>query len=195
MAKLHRHSAVIVGQSQTAYRFLLRLSEWYPFDVCKLIRCTVEDVADAVAKTLDSSASGGVQAKLLRISDPTLPTPGEDEIVASLSDEIRALYVRPGGNIDSLLKRLISKPIEHRVPRRICILKDSTNPDPTHERLIDAGALSWLVVGQAESMPDNIVAPRTTNPTPSQTRILSLPDIDCAKYVSHFTRSLDRPLD
>ncbi len=185
--QLDRDVCLLTSPGQFTHRYLQRLADWIPISQTFLLQSTTDTFGQRQieVQAFRDARPSQVASFVIRVVASTGDLVGADQSVAALCGEVRALHVRPNGNIEKMLCARLASASEFA--RRTLILTTDASARPKHvARLFDQGAIAWHVYdpkidANVPNGPDKIARPVAS-------KFLWLTDIDPNRYVSHFTR-------
>ena len=187
--QIDQETCLLIAPQQYTYRFLRRLADLFSIRVAILLQTTVDHFRERFGEAL--SLRGPELALrprcVLRVVATDDQLLADDQCVAAYCREVRAVHVRPKGNIHRLLATRLSETTSDS-PCRTMIRTSLNSQCPKHiAALINQGAIAWHVSGPHKN-PTSLLSAGGADGQSVPVRILRLHEIDPAKYVSHFTR-------
>lgn len=187
--QMKSESGLLVAPRQYTYRFLRRLAELFAIRLTVLLQTTAEDFEEKLRPTLEMRKSDSVlePTYVLRVVESDEEIFPDDVCVAEFCRELRAIYLRPNGNIHRLLEARLAK-ASNGAACRTMVLTSKNASCPKHlAALYEQGAIAWHVVNPPTDATFRFSAEDALHPG-AFVKTLRLEDIDATKYVAHYTR-------
>ncbi len=168
----------LTGKSTAAHDCCLRLAELFSIDCVSIEQLSFETFKKAATKKtfLEQLAQGHVFC----VTQQKTKT---DQTMAQLADTVFALSVGKNGNAEAALRfRLDNCDVSAKT---FILNDDAMTPRSVGQRLLDRGAVDWLLLDRTEEAQETDVA----TPRGGSYQKRSLADLDQSEYLVHWTRA------